>query len=41
VAGRTEARRRARLAMFRRLAWAQWTLDEIKTGEPIRRLVES
>lgn len=30
----------ARLAMFRRLAWAQWTLDEIRTGEPIRRLVE-
>lgn len=30
----------ARLEMFRRLAWAQWTLDEIRTGEPIRRLVE-
>lgn len=30
----------ARLAMFRRLAWAMWTLDEIKTGEPIRRLLE-
>jgi len=28
----------ARLAMFQRLAWAQWTLDEIKTGEPIARL---
>lgn len=23
-----------RLAMFRRLAWAMWTLDEIRTGEP-------
>lgn len=30
----------ARLAMFRRLAHAMWTLDEIRTGEPIRRLVE-
>lgn len=30
----------ARLAMFQRMAWAQWTLDEVRTGEPIRRLVE-
>lgn len=30
-----------RLAMFRRLAWAQWRLDEIATGEPIVRLLES
>lgn len=29
----------ARLAMFRRLAWCIWTLDEIKTGEPIARLL--
>lgn len=28
----------ARLEMFRRLAWCNWTLDEIKTGEPIARL---
>lgn len=36
--GRVDANRDegARLAMFRRLAWAQWTLDEIKTGEAIR-----
>lgn len=25
---------RDRLAMFRRLAWAMWTLDEIRSGEP-------
>ncbi len=30
----------ARLAMFRRLAWAMWTLDEIKTGAPIFGLME-
>lgn len=30
-----------RLAMFRRLAWAQWTLEELSTGEPMRRLLES
>jgi hypothetical protein len=29
----------ARLEVFRRLAWGMWTLDEIRTGEPIRRLV--
>ena len=28
-----------RLAMFRRLAWAQWTIDEIASGEPFRRLL--
>ena len=28
-----------RLAMFRRLAWAQWQLSEIATGEPFRRLL--
>ena len=28
-----------RLAMFRRLAWAQWTLDEIASGEPFDRLL--
>lgn len=27
-----------RLAMFRRLAYAMWTLDEISTGEPIANL---
>lgn len=40
--GRAEPRRdeAARLAMFRRLAWSMWTLDEIRTGEPIARLME-
>lgn len=28
-----------RLAMFRRLAWAQWRIQEIHTGEPMRRLL--
>lgn len=28
-----------RLAMFRRLAWAQWRLSEIETGEPFKRLL--
>lgn len=28
-----------RLAMFRRLAWAQWTMDEIVSGEPFARLL--
>lgn len=28
-----------RLAMFRRLAWAQWTLEEIADGLPFRRLL--
>lgn len=28
-----------RLAMFRRLAWAQWTTYEIATGEPFARLL--
>jgi hypothetical protein len=31
----------SRLAMFRRLAWAMWTLDEIRTGEPIERLLRA
>jgi hypothetical protein len=30
----------ARLAMFRRLAWAQAELDEIASGEAIKRLLE-
>jgi hypothetical protein len=30
-----------RLAMFRRLAWAMWRLEEIKAGEPFRRLISS
>lgn len=29
-----------RLAMFRRLAWAQWRLREIALGEPFARLLE-
>jgi hypothetical protein len=29
----------ARLAMFRRLAWGMWTLNEIRTGVPFARLV--
>jgi hypothetical protein len=28
-----------RLAMFRRLAWAQWTLAEIASGDPFERLL--
>jgi hypothetical protein len=28
-----------RLEMFRRLAWAQWTIDEIASGEPFERLL--
>lgn len=28
-----------RLAMFRRLAWAQWTMEEIAAGAPFRRLL--
>lgn len=28
-----------RLAMFRRLAWANWTLNEIETGEPFARML--
>lgn len=28
-----------RLAMLRRLAWCTWTLDEIATGEPFKRLL--
>lgn len=29
----------ARLRMFRRLAWAMWNLEEIVSGEPIKRLL--
>jgi len=29
-----------RLSMFRRLAWAQWTIDEIASGEPFERLLK-
>lgn len=29
-----------RLAMFRRLAWAQWTPDEIQSGEVFERLIQ-
>ena len=28
-----------RLEMFRRLAWAQWSMDEIASGEPFERLL--
>lgn len=28
-----------RLAMFRRLAWAQWRIEEIASGEPFARLL--
>lgn len=28
-----------RLAMFRRLAWAMWTTEELATGEPFARLL--
>lgn len=40
--GNTEANRddESRLHMFRRLAWSMWTLDEIRTGEPIRCALE-
>ncbi len=30
-----------RLATFQRIAWAQWTVDEIATGEPIRRVLSA
>lgn len=29
----------ARLAVFRRLAWAQWTLEEVSDGTPFRELL--
>jgi hypothetical protein len=29
-----------RLEMFRRLAWAQWTIDEIASGEPFESLLK-
>lgn len=29
-----------RLPMFRRLAWSQWSVDEIRSGEPFRRLLK-
>jgi hypothetical protein len=28
-----------RAPVFERLAWAQWTLQEIENGEPFRRLL--
>lgn len=31
---------KGRLAMLRRLAWAQWRLEEIATGEPFARLLQ-
>lgn len=30
-----------RLATLERIAWAQWTVDEISTGEPIRRTLSA
>lgn len=40
--GKKEPRRddEARRRMFERLAWSTWTLDEIRTGLPIRMLLE-
>lgn len=29
-----------RHAMFSNLAWAQWTVEEVMTGDPMRRLIE-
>lgn len=29
----------ARLALFRRIAWAQWTIDEIDSGTPFKHLL--
>jgi hypothetical protein len=29
-----------RQPVFERLAWAQWTVDEIAGGEPFRRLLQ-
>lgn len=29
-----------RLAMFRRLAWSMWTLDEIRSGSPFSRFMD-
>lgn len=37
--GRQDNTDASRLDMFRRLAWAQWTLDEIASGEPFERLL--
>ena len=30
-----------RLPMFQRLAWSQWTANEIRTGEPLARLINA
>lgn len=30
----------SRLEVFRKLAWGMWTLDEIRTGAPIMRIME-
>lgn len=38
--GRCENTEAGRLEMFRRLAWAQWRIDEIASGEPFARLLE-
>lgn len=37
----SDPRRGDRLAMFERLAWAQWRLEEIAAGVPFRRLLLS
>lgn len=37
--GEQDNTEQGRLAMFRRLAWAQWTLEEITEGLPFRRLL--
>jgi hypothetical protein len=30
----------ARLRALQRLAWAQWTIEELRGGEPFRRLLK-
>lgn len=37
--GQCASDEQSRLDMLRRLAWGQWTLDEISTGEPFERLL--
>lgn len=39
--GQQDNTEQGRLEMFRRLAWAQWTLEEIACGVPFERLLSS
>ena len=39
IAGLERTARPERLPVFERLAWAQWTLEEIARGEPFRHLL--